>query len=116
MSTERVIVHKDIADSLITAIREMASSIKAGGTPGDPNIQIGPLFSEKSAERFINILTEAKAAGAQALLGDLTRDKAVVQPHLFTGVKPGMKLWDEESFGPGRCTSFHFPAQTLISM
>ncbi|EKM78726.1 hypothetical protein AGABI1DRAFT_114330 [Agaricus bisporus var. burnettii JB137-S8] len=100
MSTERVIVHKDIADSLITAIREMASSIKAGGTPGDPNIQIGPLFSEKSAERFINILTEAKAAGAQALLGDLTRDKAVVQPHLFTGVKPGMKLWDEESFGP----------------
>jgi acyl-CoA reductase-like NAD-dependent aldehyde dehydrogenase len=105
MSTERVIVHKDVAESLIATIREIASGIKAGGVPGNSGAQIGPLFSEQSAERFISILNEAKAAGAQALLGDLTRDKAVVQPHLFTGVKPGMKLWDEESFGPGRVSS-----------
>jgi acyl-CoA reductase-like NAD-dependent aldehyde dehydrogenase len=102
MSTERVIVHKDVAESLVATIREIASNIKAGAVPGSSGAQIGPLFSEQSAERLIGILNEAKAGGAQALLGDLTRDGAVVQPHLFTGVKPGMKLWDEESFGPGR--------------
>ncbi|KAF9442523.1 ALDH-like protein [Macrolepiota fuliginosa MF-IS2] len=100
MSTERVIVHKDVAESLSSSVRNIISGLKAGDTTVDASAKLGPLFSERSAERLVDILKKTKNAGAHVLLGDLSRDKAVIQPHLLTGVKPGMALWDKESFGP----------------
>ncbi|KXN85580.1 Salicylaldehyde dehydrogenase [Leucoagaricus sp. SymC.cos] len=100
MSTERVIVHESVAESLVASIKEIVATLKAGDTSTDPSCQLGPLFSERSAERIVGVLKNSQDAGAQVLLGDLTRDKAVLQPHILTGVKPGMSLWDEESFGP----------------
>lgn len=101
MSTERVIAHKGIAETLVTAVRDIVTGLKAGESFTDPSVKLGPLFSERSAERLVSVLNESKEAGAEVLLGDLARDRAIVQPHIFRGVKPGMKLWDEESFGPG---------------
>ncbi|KAF5354133.1 hypothetical protein D9756_007101 [Leucocoprinus leucothites] len=108
MSTERVIVHESIASTLTSLLREIVSTLKAGeiasSTTNDmgtgSTFQLSPLFSEGSAERIINVLKESQQAGAEVLLGDLKRDKNIVQPHILTGVKPGMTLWDEESFGP----------------
>ncbi len=101
MSTERVIVHKDIADAFIAVVREISSGLKAGDIPVDADTKLGPLFSERSAQHVVELLKQSQEGGAEILLGDLTRDKAVVQPHLVRGVKPGMALWEEESFGPG---------------
>lgn len=101
MSTERVIVHKDIAETFISSVREIVKDLRAGDTSVDTSAKLGPLFSDKSAERLVNVLKKSQEAGAEVLLGDLTRDKAVIQPHLVRGIKPGMPLWDEESFGPG---------------
>lgn len=101
MSTERVIVHESVAEPLISSIKEIVSKLKAGDISTDASCQLGPLFTERSAERIVDVLKKSQEAGAQVLLGDLTRDKAVLQPHILTGVKPGMALWDEESFGPG---------------
>ena len=101
MSTERVIVHESIAENLISSIKEIASALKAGDTSVDSNCQLGPLVSESSARRIIDAVKKSQDSGAQVILGNLTRDKAIVQPHILTGVKPGMSLWEEESFGPG---------------
>jgi len=62
--------------------------------------KLGPLFTEGSAENVVAMIAEAQAAGAEVLLGDLARRGAVIQPHLVKGVKPGMRLWERESFGP----------------
>jgi len=101
MSTDRVIVHQSIAEKMISSIKEIASTLKAGDISTDPSCQLGPVVSETSAERIIGALKKSQEYGAQVILGNLARDKAIVQPHIITGVKPGTPLWEEESFGPG---------------
>ncbi|KAJ7154676.1 Aldehyde/histidinol dehydrogenase [Mycena filopes] len=103
MSTERVIVQRGAAEPLIAQIKSLTAALTVTATDfqGEAkSAKLGPLFTEGSAENVIAMLTEAKAAGAELLLGDLGRQGAVVQPHLVKGVKPGMRLWDRESFGP----------------
>ncbi|KAJ7253726.1 aldehyde dehydrogenase domain-containing protein [Mycena haematopus] len=98
MSTERVIVQRLAFPALIAQIKTLAASLTAGDS-GDAKLR--PLFSEGSAANVLGMLSEAKDAGAEVLLGDLGRDGAVVRPHLVAGVGPGMRLWERESFGPG---------------
>jgi len=108
MSTDRVIVHESIAEKMISSIKEIASALKAGDISIDPSCQLGPLISETSAQRVIDALKKSQEYGAQVILGNLTRDKAIVQPHILTGAKPGIALWEEESFGPGMDTVHYF--------
>ena len=54
---------------------------------------------EKLAPKLIQ---QAKDEGADILVGDLKREGGVVQPHLLTNVPVGSRMWERESFGPGR--------------
>jgi len=101
MSTERVIVQAGIAEALMTAVKCFAASLTAGDVYGDGQAQLGALFTHSAAENVVNMISEAKSDGAQLILGDLRREGGVLQPHLVANVKPGMRLWDRESFGPG---------------
>ncbi|KDQ53769.1 hypothetical protein JAAARDRAFT_197210 [Jaapia argillacea MUCL 33604] len=60
----------------------------------------GALFHDPSAKNVIQMITEAKEAGAQTVLGDLKRDGAFVNPHLIVGGCVRMRIWERESFGP----------------
>ncbi|KAF9003385.1 Aldehyde/histidinol dehydrogenase [Cyathus striatus] len=100
MSTERVIVQSGIADKLIAAIKSFAEALKAGDPETDPNVKLGALFAESSAENIISMITAARDAGAEVVLGDVAHNGAVVQPHLVKDVKPGMAIWERETFGP----------------
>jgi len=96
MSTERVIVQRGVADALKAALVTEFSKIKSGG-PGEV---LSAQFREDSTENIQKMMREAKEDGAEFLLGDGSREGAVIQPHIVTGVKPGMLLWERESFGP----------------
>ncbi|KAF5390647.1 hypothetical protein D9757_002580 [Collybiopsis confluens] len=74
MSTERVIAQRAVFDRLQEAVW--------------------------SAENVLAMIQEAQSAGAQVLVGDLGRNGSLVQPHVVTNVRPGMRLWDRETFGP----------------
>ncbi|KAF7348558.1 Aldedh domain-containing protein [Mycena venus] len=102
MSTERVIVQRGAAEALIAQVKDLSAALTAGDLQKaeSKNAKLGPLFTEGSAENVVSMISEAQAAGAELLLGDLGRQGAVVCPHLVKGVKPGMRLWDRESFGP----------------
>lgn len=63
------------------------------------------MLNEAIAENVVEMMREAKAEGAEVLTGDLAREGAVVQPHILLGVKPGMRAWNQESFGPGALSS-----------
>lgn len=107
MSTERVIVQRGIAEAFTTQLISVVSKLKAGDVTTNSDTKLPPLFTEGSAQNVLNFMNEAREQGAEVLLGDLTRKGAVIQPHLVKGVKPGMALWDRESFGPG--TIFPLP-------
>lgn len=72
-----------------------------------PEANLGPLFTQSSAARVVSFLEEAKREGAEVLLGDCSCDGAVIQPHVLQGCKPGMKIWDRETFGPGQSLSLN---------
>ncbi|KAG7090099.1 hypothetical protein E1B28_011713 [Marasmius oreades] len=97
MSTRRVIVQSRVGKALTEEIINLVGQLKIG----DPNEEkLGSLFSEDHAEGVLNLLRESQTAGAQILFESVSRQGGVVEPHVVMEVKPGMKLWDRESFGP----------------
>ncbi|RDB25346.1 Salicylaldehyde dehydrogenase [Hypsizygus marmoreus] len=97
MSTERVIVQRGISKALISAVITLCEPLKAG----DPSKNLlSPLFSVGSAENVLDLIRDALDAGAELLLGDLSRKGSIVQPHLLYDVKPDMRIWEHETFGP----------------
>ncbi|KAI0821828.1 aldehyde dehydrogenase [Trametes gibbosa] len=100
MSTERVIVQRGAADTLVAHLSALFKQVKAGDPRADPSAMIGALFTERSADNVLGMIKDAVDGGAEVLVGDLAREGAVVQPHIVAGVKPGMRLWERESFGP----------------
>lgn len=101
MSTERVIVQRGVSALLLSNVHDLAKTLKSGDPAKDSTAKLSALFTEASAENILGMIHEAQEAGADLLLGDVRREGAVVQPHLMSGLKPGMRLWDRESFGPG---------------
>jgi acyl-CoA reductase-like NAD-dependent aldehyde dehydrogenase len=108
MSTERVIVQREASQALVSSITTLCKNLKAGDPTKDSTVKLSGLSLAGLAENVLSLVREAKDAGAEVLLGDLESDGVIIQPHLLTGVTPGMKLWDRESFGPGK-------SSTLIS-
>ncbi|KAG7451590.1 aldehyde dehydrogenase [Guyanagaster necrorhizus] len=97
ISTERVIVQRDVSKALITAVVELCKKL----TAGDPTHNSLPaLFTQASAENVIRLIQDAVSSGAELLLGDLRKDGSIVQPHLLTNVTREMSIWKEETFGP----------------
>ena len=63
----------------------------------------------------MQMVKEAEESGAKVLIGDKSRNGAVVQPHVLVDVKPGMRAWDRESFGPRKYCSHSVASLILIS-
>jgi acyl-CoA reductase-like NAD-dependent aldehyde dehydrogenase len=98
LSTERVIVQRPVAESLIAAIKQLVENLVAG----DPKDSfISSMFTDGSAENVSNLIKDAKANGAELLVGNGANSGALLQPHVVLNVHPGMKIWKQETFGPG---------------
>ncbi|KAI0687148.1 aldehyde dehydrogenase [Cerioporus squamosus] len=100
MSTERVIVQQGAASTLVQELTALFQQAKAGDTKTEPSAVLDALFTDKSAENVVGMIKEAVSNGATLVLGDLSRQGAVVQPHILMNVRPGMRIWERESFGP----------------
>ena len=97
MSTERFIVHEAVADEFVEKFAAKAKTLPAGDPRGQ--VVLGALVSEKSAERMDQLIANAMDKGARLVAGG-SRQGAVVDATLIDGIKPGMRIYDEESFGP----------------
>ena len=102
MSTERIIVQRGVSERLIALVKKLMADIKAGDHNEFPKYQVTALFAKGSADNIVRMIKEAQTEGAQVILGDLKTEGAVVQPHLVASVRPGMNLWENETFGPGQ--------------
>ena len=69
------------------------------GNPADEATDVGPMIRASEAERVEAWIKEAVEAGAKLVAGG-ERKGSVVTPTILTGTKPGMKVHDEEVFGP----------------
>lgn len=106
MSTERVIVQSGVVEQLISKVKEFAQGLKAGDPTNDSSAHIGALFAESSAANIISMIKEAKEQGAEVVLGDVTHQGTIIQPHLLSKVTLDMRVWKRETFGPGETRHF----------
>lgn len=98
ISVQRVFVDKNIFQTFLWKLVEVAGKLVAG----DPAIEatdLGPLIRPSEAERVESWIKEAVAAGARLIAGG-ERQGNMIAPAILTGTKAGMKIRDEEVFGP----------------
>lgn len=101
-ATSRLIVQKGIKSKLIEALAEKAKMIKVGYGI-QPDVQMGPLVNLKALNKVASYMDVAKTDGARILVGGgrAEMDKGFFfLPTILDGVKQGMRVEQEEIFGP----------------
>ena len=98
ISVQRVYVHEDVRDAFVRKLADRAAKLVVGD-PYEERTDIGPMISEKEAQRVEAWVNEAIAEGAELVLGG-KRDGAFYTPTILTRVKPSMKVCSREVFGP----------------
>jgi acyl-CoA reductase-like NAD-dependent aldehyde dehydrogenase/thiamine pyrophosphate-dependent acetolactate synthase large subunit-like protein len=97
MSTERIIVDNAIADAFVTKLAERAAHLPAGDPRG--HVVLGSLIDERAAQRMEKFIADATAKGGGIVAGG-KRNGSVVEATVIDNVRAGMRIYDEESFGP----------------
>ncbi len=104
MSISVVVAVGGAADPLIEAIRERMARIKIG--PGmEAGNEMGPLITREHRDRVASYVANAAAEGATVAV-DGRKDAACQREGFFLGlslldrVKPGMRCYEDEIFGP----------------
>jgi malonate-semialdehyde dehydrogenase (acetylating)/methylmalonate-semialdehyde dehydrogenase len=103
MAISVVVAVGDVADPLVAAIRERTAHIKIGPA-SEPTSEMGPLVTGEHRDRVASHLDRATAEGA-TLAVDGRRHSTPTEgfylgPSLLDHVKPGMRCYDVEIFGP----------------
>jgi acyl-CoA reductase-like NAD-dependent aldehyde dehydrogenase len=98
ISVQRVFVDRDVFQTFLWKVVEITAKL----VPGDPSEEatdVGPLIRLSEAERVDAWVKEAVEGGAKLVAGG-ERHGSLITPVILTGTKPGMKVRDEEVFGP----------------
>jgi malonate-semialdehyde dehydrogenase (acetylating)/methylmalonate-semialdehyde dehydrogenase len=98
-----VAVGDQVADALIAKIGERVAELKIGdGT--DPASEMGPLITAEHRAKVAGYVTGAAAEGAEVVIDGTTQefseDGFFIGVSLVDQVLPGMRIYDEEIFGP----------------
>lgn len=98
----RAIITEDIYDEVIEEFVKQYDNYPVGD-PSDEKTVIGTLAGKKQFDRVKGYIEQGVKEGAHLLKGEIPEESEVgyyVNPVIFTDVKPGMAIHDEEIFGP----------------
>jgi acyl-CoA reductase-like NAD-dependent aldehyde dehydrogenase len=98
ISVQRVYVERSIFQTFLWKLVDRATKM-VRGNPLDEATEVGPMIRPADADRVEAWIKEAIEAGAKLVEGG-GREGNVLQPTILTGTRPGMKVHDEEIFGP----------------
>ena len=103
MAISVVVAVGDVGDKLVDAIAARLPKVKVG--PGtDPDAEMGPLITGEHRDKVASYLAGASGEGATVVVdgreADLPSDGFFLGVSLVDKVKPGMKVYDDEIFGP----------------
>ena len=95
MSTDRIIVLESVADAFVEAFAAEAEALRAGQA-GAP---LGRVIGREAVARLRGLISDAVARGAVMVTGGEAVDD-LVQPTVLDHVSFGMRIYEEEVFGP----------------
>jgi alpha-ketoglutaric semialdehyde dehydrogenase len=104
-AASRVIVHRDVYDALQKRLVERAEAMRIG--PGwEPGTDLGPVINEAALEKIHSYTGIGADEGAKLLTGGEPASEGDLgkgfyyRPTIFADVEPGMRIAQEEIFGP----------------
>ncbi len=99
----RLLVERAVHDQVVEQLAERAKKL----TPGDPfdkNTRLGAIVSKRQQDTVLSYIAAGKEEGARLVAGGnpakVNGKGFYVEATVFDGAKPGMKIVDEEIFGP----------------
>lgn len=119
VANSRLIVQDTIYDQVVAALKEKFEKAVLGD-PMDPATQIGPITDERHMKKVLEYIEIGKAEGATLITGGYRytengcENGYFVKPTIFGDVKHGMRIEQEEIFGPVVCVmKFHDEDEAL---
>lgn len=98
MASNRVLVHEAVAEGLKQRLIGKAQHLPVGdGASG--RVALGPMIDAKQLQRFDAVVKDTVKQGAKLEAGG-SFEGLCYKPTVLSGVKPGMRSFDEEPFGP----------------
>jgi aldehyde dehydrogenase (NAD+) len=100
----RVLVQSKIHDEFVERVKAFSNTLKVGNGL-DPNVNLGPVTSQRQLDRVVHYIQLGAKEGAslthggRRLQGELASG-FFVEPTIFTGVSNSMTIATEEIFGP----------------
>ncbi|MBK7614699.1 MAG: benzaldehyde dehydrogenase [Burkholderiales bacterium] len=98
MASGRVLVHEKVAAGLIERLVGKATHMPVGD-PASGQVALGPMINAKQVARALAIVQDSVKAGAKLEAGG-TAEGLFFKPTVLSGLKAGMRAFDEEVFGP----------------
>lgn len=97
----RLFVHESLYDEATERVSRIAAGYKLG-SPFEADTQLGPLISQRQMENVLSYVDVGKNEGANLSLGGSRVGQVgyFVEPTVFSAVSNGMKIAQEEIFGP----------------
>ena len=101
IAAKRFIIEESIYDRFMDCFRAEMANLTVGD-PLDEATLVGPQAREDLMRELQDQVDDAIAQGAELVLGGrpLERKGYFYPPTIIAGVRPGMKAWHEELFGP----------------
>ncbi len=103
MAAAVVVAVGDVADELISRLKQAADEIKIGNGMDD-GVFLGPVIRESQKNRTIHYIEMGVNEGATLVRdgrSDVVNEQGYfVGPTIFDNVQPGMKIWQDEIFAP----------------
>ena len=102
-SSSRLLIQSGIRDRFIQALEARVRKLKVGH-PLDPATEVGPLVHTGHFDKVMSYMDIAREDGATIAVGGSNCSELgagnYIQPTLFTGAENGMRIAQEEIFGP----------------
>jgi aldehyde dehydrogenase (NAD+) len=100
----RILASRSRYDEVVEALAETVTAMSVGD-PNDPATEIGPLVAQRQQERVEKYIALGQEEGARVVVGGNGMPAGMdrgwyVQPTVFADVDNGMRIAQEEIFGP----------------
>ncbi|KAA6170486.1 aldehyde dehydrogenase family protein [Pseudomonas veronii] len=98
MATGLILAHESIAERLTRKLVDKARALTVGNAARG-EAALGPLINQRQLQRVHEIVSDSLQAGARLEAGG-EYDRLFYQPTVLSGVRPGMRAFEDEIFGP----------------
>jgi aldehyde dehydrogenase (NAD+) len=97
----RIVVEDSVHDEFVERLVARAKSYRLGD-PQQAGTTMGPVISRRQMDRILDYMEVGRQEGARAVTGGERHGNLgyFIQPTVFTGVTSGMRIAQEEIFGP----------------